>query len=73
MMDIILNTIPKSNNNSVLVVSCNVEFESHRNELFILYNIKNKKDYISLNIKYLYMVTLPYLTELRLLDYLDIW
>lgn len=48
MMDIILNTIPKSNNNSVLVVSCNVEFESHRNELFILYNIKNKKDYVSL-------------------------
>lgn len=73
MMDIILNTMPKSNNDSVLVVSCNVEFESHLNKLFLLYNIKNKKDYISFNMKYLDMVTLPYLTELRLLNYLDIW
>lgn len=73
MLDIILNTLPQSNSDHVLAVSCNVDSERYCNKLVILYNIKNEKNYISLTMKYLDKVTLPYVTELRLLHYLDIW
>lgn len=73
-MDIICLILHQhSTNGSFLMVSYNVGFERHISKLFILHYVKNKKCYASLNIKYLDLVTLPYLIELRLLNFLDVW